>query len=130
MDYSSRRRDGRRATRPRLSSIPSRPLKASWRKACFRKNRPRRDRITPFVTTPFLIGSININGLSGQSAWAIEDLLTSKPYQVFAISETHFRLVYCDILIWLLRYSYLAIYTVSFPHIPTIISSYTFSAKH
>ena len=45
----------------------------------------------PLPSVPFKIGSVNINGLDGHGAWAIEQLMINNHYDIFAVSETHFR---------------------------------------
>ena len=40
---------------------------------------------------PLSIGAVNINGMTAHSAWAVQRYLDMKKYDIFAVSETHFR---------------------------------------
>ena len=80
------------ASQKLLSNTPAPPPSRS---ALFRQNRPRKKKkkivLRPPSRDPFRLGSININGLGRQSAWALETLLRKRNLDVLCVSETHYR---------------------------------------
>ena len=75
-------------------SYVSKPPSSYYNRTRKLRLKSRSYRRFPFTTPtpkPFTIGSVNINGMSLQSALAIQQLLDKKKYDIFAVSETHFR---------------------------------------
>ena len=72
------------------SSLPS-PRSTHYNCLHLQRNICRMSRRDLRNKTPLTVGAVNIDGLSYQSAWAIQRYLDSHKYDVFAVSETHFR---------------------------------------